>query len=116
MMSPVSSRARKTSSWSMWLDISTPSNPASLMAFIFSRVEPLIPTVPHMIAFFSDRLGVDAGDSGCFSSTAGKVDDNAQSASAPLAFMKSRRFMEIDLHEFRLPGHGHYHRRSRGLP
>src|SRR5258707_12398157 len=40
----------------MWLIISTPSNPASLMACIFSSTDPLIPTVAHMMPFLMERF------------------------------------------------------------
>src|ERR1035438_9118341 len=96
----------------MWLIISVPSKPASLMAFIFSRTEPLTPTVAHMMPFLMARFGAAA--SGPLSSAANAPGANAASASAPVpVFRNSRRCIGqedwdgYDLYEFGHTGHGH---------
>src|SRR3954454_11227078 len=85
----------------MWLIISTPSNPASLMAFIFSSIEPFMPTVAHMIALRIGRFrAVD--------STA-RVKHGAiavEASAAPEVLKKSRLVMALCQ-----PGyarHGHF--------
>src|SRR5579884_1766381 len=81
---PVSSRARTTSSWFMWLIGSTPSKPAALTARSFSMTEPGKPMVAYMMALC--RLRLRAG------SAAAAVPSAAAAATAPPCLRKSRRF------------------------
>src|SRR2546430_4886462 len=87
----------------MWLIISTPSKPASLMAFIFSATEPFMPTVAHMIAFLIDRLGASSAETSVGAESIGAIIAVAVAAAAFLR--NSRRFM-IALDKFRLSRHG----------
>src|SRR5436309_3945592 len=87
----------------MWLIISTPSKPASLMAFIFSATDPFMPTVAHMMAFLIDRLDPSSAETRIGAERIGAIIAVAVAA-APL-FKNSRRFM-IALNEFRLSRHG----------
>src|SRR5882672_7304078 len=87
---PVLSSASTTSSWLMWLFGSTPSKPASWTIRIFSSTEPLTPTVPHMMAFFRDRLACGVADA--LSAALDSREDNVMAAAAVAeSFRKSRR-------------------------
>src|SRR5439155_17117177 len=81
----------------MWLIISVPSNPASLMAFIFSSTDPFTPTVPHMMAFRIGRAD-PAAASASASNTVG--DRAAQAATLAPLLKNSRRFMQLLLSRF----------------
>src|ERR1035437_1673619 len=60
------------------------------MAFIFSRMEPLTPTVPHMMPFLRARFGAAASGLVFWAGSARGV--KAASASTPaLVFRNSRR-------------------------
>src|SRR3954469_24945283 len=115
MVRPVSSLARNTSSWSMWLFISAPAKPASFTAFIFSSTDPFMATVPHMIAFFSSRLP-DATGSPFAASALNPFDASAAAASAPaLPLRNSRRFIAA-LGELRDSWHRNRRDRHRRVP
>src|ERR1051326_1561213 len=74
----------------MWLIISTPSNPASLMAFIFSTIVPFMSTVAHMIALRIVGCVTDAVSAPKVEAVGESADVTARTVEA---LRKSRRFI-----------------------
>src|SRR5438105_3647980 len=103
----------------MWLIISTPSNPASLMAFIFSSTEPFRLTVPHMMAFLRRRFEALATGDFLASAPNALVETAAAAMAVALVRKNSRRVSIFDLrssHQLRVSWHGDLHCRRGCLP